>query len=95
MITINPGICKGCGAKILWIKNENGKAECFDAALRRVLHVESDSLPGGAKFGVGNAGEPWASPAGEWELDMAHLPHFITCPERDQFRKPITKETRP
>lgn len=91
MMTINPGVCKGCGAAILWIKNEKGKAEPFDAAVRRVLHVESDPQPGGSKFGVGNAGQPWASPAGEWELDVAHLPHFITCPKRDQFKKP--KET--
>lgn len=87
MITINPGVCKGCGAAILWIKNEHGKPEPFDAALRRVLHVEHDRMPGGATFGVGHKGEPWASPAGEWELDTAHLPHFITCPKRDQFRR--------
>lgn len=91
MMTINQGVCKGCGAAILWIKNENGRPEPFDAKPTRVLHVEGDPQPGGSRFGVAATGEKWASPAGEWELDCAHLPHFVTCPVASKFKKP--KET--
>jgi hypothetical protein len=93
--TINPGVCKGCGAAILWIKNEKGNAEPFDAQVRRVLHVEGDRMPGGTVVAITYHGEGWASPASEWKLDSAHLPHFITCPKRDQFKTTGRKETAP
>lgn len=88
MSTLDRSHCKGCGAEILWIKNENGKAEPFDARPARVLNVAGDRVPGGATFFVGNKGEPWADPDGKWELNSAHLPHFVTCPKAAQFRKP-------
>jgi hypothetical protein len=87
------GICKGCGAAIIWIKNERGKPEPFDAKPTRVLHLEGDKqIDPRVTFTVGNFPlEPWAGQ--DWELDVAHLPHFVSCPVADRFRKP--KEPRP
>ncbi len=85
MATCDKGICRGCGRDILWIKNENGKPEPFDARTVRVLHVEGDKCPGGSIFGVGDAVSPVAGR--DCELDSAHLPHFVSCPKADQFRR--------
>ena len=71
------GICKGCGRSIFWIKNENGKAEPFDQSPRRVLARSADAAPQVTAL----------QRASTWVTAPAHLPHFITCPNADNFRR--------
>ncbi len=60
---VDKGVCKGCKKPILWWRNENGKAEPFDARPTRTLGVEKH------------------------EIHKVYLPHFVTCPDRDKFRR--------
>lgn len=73
------GVCKGCHKPIIWIRNENGRAEPFDAAVSRALVMQNASgfLLNSKKVFVQE----------EDAVEAAHLPHFVTCPDADQFRK--------
>jgi len=79
MTTINPGVCKGCGAKILWIKNRAGKPEPFDAQPTRFLRVAGETDADGTPISF--------LEAKAFEVQHGHLNHFVTCPKRDFFRK--------
>lgn len=41
----DPGICSGCKRPILWVTNENGKHEPFDARPVRVIIQEDRTVP--------------------------------------------------
>lgn len=62
------GVCKGCGAAILWVKNAQGKPVPFDAKVTQFLLATEEGFANG------------------------HINHFITCDQRDKFRK---KEPQP
>jgi len=70
------GLCKGCGKEILWMLNENGKREPFDAKVSRVL-----------VYGLIVDSETQKAEEAPCQIDKGHLPHFVTCPKADQFRK--------
>ncbi len=72
--------CKGCNAEILFIKNDNGKAEPFDKKVGRIAFVYNEELPDGTVV-------PTAS---EVLFRTAHYSHFVTCPKAAQFRRPRT-----
>lgn len=73
------GKCRGCGKAILWVKNENGKNEPFDFKHARVLRVDGDPYPGMGTFYEGTTKG--------YEIIVAHLPHFVTCPKAGDFHK--------
>jgi fructosamine-3-kinase len=68
------GFCKGCGKDILWIKNENRKAEPFDAKETRVLLAEIEEVTGGCILGA-------------WRIKPGHINHFLTCRRAKDFRE--------
>lgn len=69
-------LCRSCGREILWIRNENGKAEPFDAKATRILVLPAD------------VGE---SPFGERDTKAivmkGRIGHFVTCPHADSHRR--------
>lgn len=87
MSTINRSTCNGCGKPIVWIRNENGKAEPFDDRPARGLQVAGDRVPGGATLAPFDSALPCTSPIGEWQLTTVRFPHFVTCPQAAAFRR--------
>ena len=70
--------CKGCGAEILWAKNENDKMIPLDAkAPVYVLTIRADS-PAEKVAGT----EARCQRA---EKDRAFVSHFSTCPKANEF----------
>lgn len=64
--------CKGCGAEILWAKNENGKMMPLDAkAPVYVLTIRNDM---GTEARCQRA-----------EKGRAFVSHFATCPKANEF----------
>lgn len=87
MNTIDKGICRGCQRPILWIKNEHGKAEPFDAKPTRMLQVAGDVDPDGTT-------RAFIEPDRKFEVKTGHINHFVTCPVANRFREK-GKETHP
>lgn len=87
MSTISRSTCKGCGRPIVWIENENGKSEPFDGRSARSLLVAGDRQPGGAIQAPVDTTLPCTSRDGEWQLVAVRLPHFVTCPQANAFRR--------
>ena len=84
------GTCRACGVAMIWIKNENGKSEPFDAKPARILKVAGDPEPAGQNPFTG-----FDSAAGErlyQQIQTGHLPHFVTCPKASQFKKDESKK---
>ena len=77
------GKCSRCPTEIIWVKNENGKFEPFDAKPTRVLVVAGDKAPDGTEYQC--AGAPF-------KIETGHLNHFLTCKHAASFRKPTKKE---
>lgn len=80
MTTINRALCKGCQRPIFWIKNENGKAEPFDAKPTRMLRVAGDTDPDRAPVAFIEAEKLF-------EVKTGHINHFLTCPVANRFRE--------
>ena len=74
--------CRGCGKPILWVVNENGKKECFDARPARALRLKGEK-----SVFVGNAFHGETLFANGENISQAHLPHFVTCEKAHKFRK--------
>ena len=79
--SIRYGICRACGARILWLKTTKGKSmPCDPGAIRftpgggpeTFVTVDGKVVRGKR----GNAGETYG-----------HISHFATCPQADRFRK--------
>lgn len=72
--------CKACGTTIAWVKNENGKSEPFDARPCRVMQAP------GKTYKVFTDEATVIEPPLTTIVE-AHLPHFVTCPQANRFRK--------
>lgn len=79
MTTINRSLCKACQKPILWIRNENDRAEPFDAKPTRILRVAGDTDPDRAPVA-------FVEPGKLFEVKTGHLNHFLTCPSANAFR---------
>jgi hypothetical protein len=71
--------CKGCGRKILWARTEDGKAIPLDAVAPVYEVAAVESAERGDSLVARRAKECFVS-------------HFVTCPKRDEFRKPKKAE---
>lgn len=75
--------CKGCGAEIIWARNENNKMVPLDAkAPVYVLTIRESRSLGPA--------DVYCSPIGEarcqrTEKGRAFVSHFVTCPKANEF----------
>lgn len=67
--------CRGCGRKILWARTSDGKPIPLDAIAPVYLVAEVESPERGDNLTATRA-------------HNAYVSHFVTCPQRDQFRKP-------
>jgi len=72
--------CRGCDTQIIWVKNENGKAEPFDAKTCRVMQSP------GKDYKVYTDASITIEPP-QTNIVEAHLPHFVTCPKAGDFKK--------
>lgn len=73
----DPGTCSSCGAAVLWVRTQAGKAMPLDAA--PTLDGNVAMLEGGASRAYGL--EDHAAQA------KRYTSHFATCPHADQWRK--------
>ncbi len=73
--------CRGCGRRILWVVTSSGVRHPLDA-VAPVFQLQRRKLANGDEF------VEWA------RAPDAYVSHFVTCPKRDQFRKPTPKEAR-
>lgn len=64
--------CRGCGASIRWVVTPAGKPMPVDARETTIVVVEELNARGDRVVGAPVRG---------------HVPHHITCPKADQFRK--------
>lgn len=87
MTTINRALCKGCQKPILWIKNERGRAEPFDATPTRIMRLAGDRDPNGTTLA-------FVEPEKLFEVVSGHLNHFLTCPQANQFRNKAKEATQ-
>ncbi len=73
--------CRGCGARIFFIRTAKGKAHPVDAEPVRIWIPEESVIrelhPDGSE---GKAVTP------EWKQVDGHASHFATCPKAAQFR---------
>lgn len=77
--------CKGCGAEIIWIPMQSGKKMPCDPAL-----IQFWWEPEGPETFITQEGETVrGSRDGDAEemTDLGYIPHFVTCPKADEFRK--------
>lgn len=79
-------ICKGCGARIDWIRTRTGKTMPVDEEPIMVIEGE------GRDLFVTDEGDTItgrrATPQEERrELPVAFVPHWATCPAAGQFRR--------
>lgn len=79
------GKCRACGAPIVWVRTQAGKAMPCDAKVRWYTAAPNGRL----KF-VLITGEVVAGELAE-DLKNAtgigHISHFATCPNADDFRR--------
>lgn len=78
-MNVDKGTCRGCGAAIMWIVNENGKKEPFDAKATRMLRLAGDGDPDKTIVA-------FVEPEVKFKVVAGHINHFVTCPQHDQFR---------
>lgn len=69
----NERACRGCGRKVIFARDSNGKVQCLDA-VSPVYLVEFAQAHG--------------EPDTCTRATTAFVSHFVTCPQREQFRKP-------
>lgn len=65
--------CKGCGAEILWAKNENDKMIPLDA--KAPVYLIKDVKDG----------ETRCLRVGRDDLPACYVSHFSTCPKANEF----------
>jgi hypothetical protein len=71
---MNESTCEGCGADIIWIKDQKGTRVPLTKRRVRAYMVDGAAHP----FYMENSnGEPV----------LIHVSHFITCPDADKFSK--------
>lgn len=70
---LSRGVCRGCGADILWVTMPSGKSMPLDAKSKKVIiekehhgHGETRVLP---------------------ELVNGYTPHWASCPKAAEFKK--------
>jgi hypothetical protein len=80
MIQQNFGICRGCGAQILWTRTAAGKSMPCD--------------PEVIFFTPGGGPETFVTPEGKTERgkrskegQIGYISHFATCPQSKRFQK--------
>lgn len=75
--------CKGCGAKILWIKTKKGRSMPCDSKRHQVFS-------GGKKIFVLESGEVVSGTdvqeEGKDYLGFGYVSHFSTCPAAQSFK---------
>lgn len=73
--------CKGCNATIIWVRMPSGKLMPVDAepTFLGTVAIHSDGIRGA----VLRREEREKLPAGT----KLYLPHHVTCPNADEFRK--------
>lgn len=84
-MAVNTGTCRGCGAKILWIRTKGGKSMPCDpeeitywkSTTGRIMIV----TPNGEVVAARLDGPPAAA------TGMGYISHFATCPEAGRFRR--------
>ena len=84
-MSMRHGICRGCGASILWVRTAGGKAMPCDPELLPYWQE-----PSGREKIVTQSGEvvsAWLEGLPGMETGMGYISHFATCPDRDRFRK--------
>lgn len=79
------GICRGCGAPILWIRTESGKSmPCGPDPVtywQNAVGCHKIVTPNGEVLSVSLEGDP------QQATGIGFISHFATCPNRDDFRK--------
>ena len=77
------GICKGCGAEILWIRTKTGKTMPVDE--KPVPYYEG----GSAKIVLEDGSVVKGSLDGPEESfkGFGYISHFATCPKAGNFRR--------
>lgn len=68
--------CKSCGARVIWARTKNGKPTPLNA----------DPVPDGTMYvrdGVARHVDLLTPKDTPW-----YMPHFATCPQADEWRKP-------
>lgn len=80
------GVCRGCGAKIMWVKTTAGKS--MPCNPRPVPYWERPRAPG--KVILPNSGKvvscDFDGPRDEL-TGFGYISHFSTCPQAKGFRK--------
>lgn len=72
--------CKGCGAKILWIKTPTGNKAPVDAEPRRLwVMVKGHPKDVGSMFD--------SEDTIKWQLLPCYTPHHATCSRVQNYRK--------
>jgi hypothetical protein len=80
--TLDAGVCRGCGAPILWARTVYGRPIPLDPAPRADGNIVLSELDGRACY----LGRNYA-PKG-----TRYVSHFTTCPHSTTFRKPKAKK---
>jgi hypothetical protein len=79
----NFGICRACGAQILFVKMRSGKAMPCDTELKAFWQAEH-----GSQKIVTPAGEVVSAElTGDGEPSYGYTSHFATCPGSAKFRR--------
>lgn len=81
---MNKATCRGCGARIVWIKTPAGKAMPCDPS---PVYYKAD--PEGKDRIVTTRGEVVACTitTGADATDAGYRPHWATCPQADHFKR--------
>lgn len=69
--------CKKCKAEIVWVETPAGKLMPCDPG---EVFAQTAVTPGGEVFKAESGGKVWGL-----------VPHWATCPNADEFRKPKVK----
>lgn len=81
--------CRGCGARMRWVKTEAGKNMPIDDEPNiagNIILVGFNEAQRARKLPVAEADRLRAMP--EDERPVIYMPHWKTCPERGQFKRP-------
>lgn len=83
--------CRTCGAAIRWIMMESGKRMPVDAQPQRLVTLQEPCRAvESANLRAKAAGQDVASAPTEPRgvMMVCYVPHFATCPQADQHRRP-------
>ena len=86
--------CKGCGAKIVWALTARGKRMALDAepAASGTFFITGTTTVTGEDTNIPLTFKiPEPKPEGPRFTPFPgprYVPHWVTCPNRDDFRKP-------